>query len=92
MFECDKCGACCRHIDLSPLSVKLDRGDGVCRYLNGNLCSIYSSRPLICRVDECYENFYRDSMSKDDFYQLNCQQCQKLKQLDLAQNANERDF
>jgi len=37
-FSCDKCGACCR-------AVKCDR-------LKDNLCSIYDTRPTICRVDE----------------------------------------
>ena len=43
MFECDKCGACCRSLKRSELYSKLDRGDGVCKYLNDNLCSIYDT-------------------------------------------------
>ena len=54
MFHCDKCGICCRSLRRSPLYRELDRGDGVCRYLDGNLCSIYATRPLLCRVDESY--------------------------------------
>jgi len=79
MFACDKCGACCRHVDLTSLSVELNRGDGVCKYLEGNLCSIYNTRPLICRVDESYETFFKDKMSRDEFYKLNYSECQKLK-------------
>ena len=52
MFHCDKCGICCRSLRRSPLYSGLDRGDGVCRYLDGNLCSIYATRPLLCRMDE----------------------------------------
>ena len=49
MFYCDRCGACCRNLRKSKLYAELDRGDGTCRYLAGNLCSIYENRPLLCR-------------------------------------------
>ena len=79
MFPCDRCGECCRHLDLSPLYADLDRGDGVCRYLTGNLCSIYEKRPLLCRVDESYEAFFRDRMSPEEYYQANLAVCRKFK-------------
>ena len=41
MFKCDCCGCCCRNLQLSDLYSELDRGDGTCKYLVGNLCSIY---------------------------------------------------
>lgn len=44
MFYCDRCGACCRNLRKSKLYAELDRGDGTCRYLAGNLCSIYENR------------------------------------------------
>lgn len=81
MFVCDKCGECCRHLDLSPIYAELNRGDGICRYLVGNLCSIYAERPLICKVDECYQMFFQDTMTKAEFYQLNYQSCQKIKRM-----------
>lgn len=46
MFECDSCGLCCMNIYKSEIYSELDRGDGVCKYLSGNLCSIYENRPL----------------------------------------------
>lgn len=79
MFMCSQCGECCRHIYLSPIYRQLDRGDGVCRYLCGNLCSIYTSRPLLCRIDESYDVFFRDRMSKEEYYRLNCEACDKMK-------------
>lgn len=82
MFQCDKCGACCRNIDLSPLYAQLDRGDGVCRYLSENLCSIYDERPLLCRVDESYEKFFAGQMSKEEYYRLNYEACDRLKKKD----------
>lgn len=79
MFLCDKCGQCCRHVDLSSVYHELDRGDGVCRYLKGNLCSIYETRPVLCRIDESYEIFFKEKMSKEEYYRLNYAACNKLK-------------
>ncbi|MCI8860057.1 MAG: YkgJ family cysteine cluster protein [Lachnospiraceae bacterium] len=80
MFVCDKCGECCRNLNLSPLYQQLDRGDGVCRYLSGNLCSIYETRPLLCRIDESYHIFFQDTISKEEYYSLNYKACDKIKQ------------
>lgn len=79
MFPCDQCGECCRNLQLSELYSELDRGDGVCRYLVGNLCSIYPFRPLLCRIDESYDYFFKDSMTREEFYRANLQVCSKLK-------------
>lgn len=82
MFVCDKCGACCRHLDMSPLYNELNRGDGVCKFLRENLCSIYENRPLLCRVDESYDAFFLETMSKDEYNRLNYEACDKLKKLE----------
>lgn len=82
MFKCDCCGACCRHLNLSPLYAELDRGDGICKYLFGNLCSIYEKRPLLCRVDESYQKLFTGVMSIDTYYRLNQEACQTLKTLE----------
>ena len=79
MFECDSCGLCCMNIYKSEIYSELDRGDGVCEYLSGNLCSIYENRPLLCRIDECYELFFKDTMSLEEYYRLNIEECEKLK-------------
>lgn len=34
MFNCDKCGLCCRSLHLSDLYHDLDKGDGVCIHLD----------------------------------------------------------
>lgn len=80
MFPCSKCGACCRSLKLSPLYAQLDRGDGVCRHLTGNLCGIYDTRPLLCRVDECYERYFKETMPVEEYYRLNQESCQKLRE------------
>ena len=67
---------------MSPLYAELDSGNGVCRYLDGNLCSIYENRPLLCRIDECYEKFFSDKISLEEYYGLNRQICEMLKRKD----------
>ena len=79
MFQCDQCGLCCKNLKLSSIYAELDRGDGNCKYLKGNLCSIYSDRPLVCRIDESYEVFFKDNFSKEEYYRLNYEMCDKLK-------------
>ncbi len=79
MFNCDKCGQCCRHLHLSDLYKNLDRGDGVCKYLIGNLCSIYDNRPLLCRIDESYETFFKNEYSIEEYYLLNKRICDTFK-------------
>ena len=84
MFPCKKCGECCRHLNLSELYKELDRGDGVCRYLSGNLCSIYNNRPLLCRVDECYELFFKEVLTQEEYYRANLQACREIKELKIG--------
>lgn len=80
VFQCDKCGECCRSLKNSPIYTDLDRGDGICKYLTeNNTCGIYENRPLVCRVDEGYEAFFKAVMSKEEYYMLNYNTCRKLK-------------
>lgn len=82
MFPCDCCGCCCRNLDRSELYINLNRGDGVCKYLSGNYCAIYDERPLLCRVDECYDLFFSQIMNLDEYYRLNKKECQNLKKME----------
>ena len=81
MFKCYCCGICCRNIGGVKILEGLDDGDGVCVFLNreNNLCRIYSSRPLFCNVDAMYEVFFRDKMTREEFYAENYTACEKLK-------------
>ena len=63
----------------SEIYKELDRGDGICKYLKGNLCSIYKNRPMICRIDEGYEAIFRNYISKDEYYKQNYRVCEILK-------------
>lgn len=81
MFQCDCCGLCCMNLKLSDVYKDLDRGDGICMYFDtaSKLCSIYEHRPLKCNVEQYYEKFLKDTMYKEDYYQLNYTVCEQLK-------------
>ena len=78
-FSCTKCGECCRHIDKVPQLAAFDIGNGVCRYLKDNLCTIYNVRPEICRVDFMYDKYFSKQISREDYYALNEKACRELK-------------
>lgn len=80
MFLCDKCGLCCRNIDKVPQLKEFHNGDGICKFLTNNKCSIYESRPLICNIDKVYEAFFSNLYTLEEFYKLNYQVCIMLKQ------------
>lgn len=79
MFKCDCCGECCRNLNMSAIYSELDRGDGCCKYLIGNRCSIYESRPLLCRIDESYYVFFKETLTLEAYYNFNYEVCNKLK-------------
>ncbi len=81
MFACSKCGLCCKSIGVNEVYRELDRGDGVCKNFDvkTNLCKIYESRPLICRVEEYYVENLSDSILKSDWFLMNEQSCIALK-------------
>ncbi|OBX50248.1 YkgJ family cysteine cluster protein [Moraxella nonliquefaciens] len=78
-FPCTACGLCCRRVHMSDVTAYLDRGDGICRHLDikTNLCDIYDTRPLVCRVEAYYKTYLADT-SWDGFVRLNLDICQKL--------------
>ena len=79
MFPCKKCGLCCENLNQSPIFHEFHNGDGICKYLDGNLCSIYETRPLLCRVDECYYAYFSDKISLEEYYKLNIEICNQFK-------------
>lgn len=80
MYPCKKCGNCCRYIGYSEYYQWLDRGDGQCRYLEENLCSIYAIRPLLCRIEDSRYLYFAD-MSDEEYYYMNLDACSKLQVL-----------
>ena len=82
-FPCEMCGACCRQVGKTSLGKSLALPDDSCKFLDHekNLCTIYYERPIFCRVDECYEKFLSDKISRADYYALNKESCKKLREL-----------
>ena len=78
-FFCDKCGSCCKVLKFIPELSEYDRGDGICKYLKDNLCTIYTNRPEICNVEKTYKRF-SDKYSKEEYYKLVAEYCKKLKE------------
>ena len=82
MFKCNKCGKCCRNLKDIEEYKELDRGDGICKYLKENLCTIYDERPLLCRVDESYYIYFSSKYSLKEYYELNYKVCRRLQEED----------
>lgn len=80
-FPCTRCGLCCKAIHkVAELSDYHD-GDGICRYYSERAgCVIYETRPLVCRIDEGYELFFRDRISHSEYYAKNAECCNALQE------------
>ena len=78
LFPCNQCGLCCKNISHIKELETFDRGDGSCKYLKDNLCSIYESRPLICRIDEMFNTYFLHIYTKKEYIEININACQSL--------------
>lgn len=76
MFSCTMCGKCCQHV----AALGLPNVDGVCIFYlpETKRCRIYKDRPIVCRIDEGYEAFFKGHITKEEFYALNEAACKKL--------------
>jgi Fe-S-cluster containining protein len=74
-FPCVRCGLCCRKLKTVPLLTGYDSGNGVCRYLKNNLCSIYQNRPLVCNAEKMYASYFSGAMSEQEFVIANLEVC-----------------
>ena len=53
--------------------------DGSCKFLGeDNLCTIYEERPTICNVAKVYEEFFKDKVPEEIFYEKTAEACKKL--------------
>lgn len=83
MFLCDGCGLCCQHIGEIKELKEFHNGDGVCIHLNkeNHQCTIYETRPDVCRVEKMYDLIYhKEFQSKQQFYNANMNICKTLKE------------
>lgn len=78
-FPCSRCGLCCQHVNRSPETEWLNRGDGVCINFDSTNtgCKIYDNRPDICRIDESFPRFSQ-VMTLHEYYKANAQVCNEL--------------
>ncbi|HGG9561545.1 TPA: YkgJ family cysteine cluster protein [Neisseria meningitidis] len=79
-FPRSACGLCCQKVNLSEQTIYLDRGDGTCRHFDDStrLCTIYETRPLVCRVEDYYHHYLSEQMSWQDFIQINIEVCKQF--------------
>ncbi|MFJ7407673.1 MULTISPECIES: YkgJ family cysteine cluster protein [unclassified Lysinibacillus] len=79
VFPCTSCGACCLSIEgiefLKDFNV-----NGKCNLLENNGCSIYETRPLLCRIDESYNQIFINYMTKEEYYFQNAKACNQLQE------------
>jgi Fe-S-cluster containining protein len=61
-----------------PSLASYDRGDGVCKHLDGKRCAIYADRPEVCDVARMYRNHFSGSMSESEFIEVNLAICRQL--------------
>lgn len=78
-FECSQCGECCKLLKKYPPMADYDRGDGVCKYLLDNKCSIYNQRPNICRGEYVYHTYF-EGMDVDEYYGMLYRYCNLIKE------------
>lgn len=88
-FPCVKCGACCRLVGESMLpALQPVPGTTICDKLDQatNLCTIYETRPAICRIDAMMPA----AMDEQTWVAINLISCLKFaRQLDTKEKAQE---
>lgn len=80
VFACEKCGACCKHLDIAKLlPAEFDRGDGQCIHLlPTNRCAIYNNRPDICRGEYLYHTYF-NGIEIDAYYKMLHELCLSIR-------------
>ncbi|EOV9526626.1 YkgJ family cysteine cluster protein [Bacillus cytotoxicus] len=93
-FPCTKCGICCQNVQGIDSLSHLNRGDGCCVHYDtdNHSCTIYEERPLLCNIALAYEELFKKSMSKKDFYLLNVEACNELQEMHQVPSAYRIDI
>lgn len=78
-FPCTSCGACCSSIEGIEFLKEFNQ-NGKCDKLKNNLCTIYDSRPLLCRIEDSYDQLFSSYMTKEEFYIQNAKACNELQE------------
>jgi Fe-S-cluster containining protein len=88
-FVCEKCGECCRYIDKVEQLKHIALPNGVCKYLDGDLCTIYETRPDVCNYHKAYQ-YFQDQLTEEQFYNTAVYYCNQLKQQKTEEKSNDR--
>ena len=64
-FVCRKCGECCRHIE-AFIDVMPDQHNGICDFLQENLCTVYENRPDLCDYKRAYA-YFKNDLSENEY-------------------------
>jgi Fe-S-cluster containining protein len=89
MFECSKCGACCRIAGnflknvVHGFPYKIS-DTGMCEKLVGNECTVFETRPDICRSEYCYDHFFKDKITVKEYDELNVKACDLIRKIELS--------
>jgi Fe-S-cluster containining protein len=75
-FLCGKCGECCRHIE-AFLEIIPHQHDGICDFLQGNLCLRYETRPDLCDYERAYK-YFEKYWTKNEYRKKVTDSCEKL--------------
>lgn len=95
MFNCTKCGACCRKAAdiFTEFKVEFPYGykeDGVTceKYEDGVGCTVYAERPDACRTDKAAKFYKKEfGISKTKYNKLAAENCNMLMdQLNIDQS------
>ena len=78
-FPCTKCGACCSSIEGIDFLSDYNE-NGICQHLVNNVCDIYESRPLLCKIDAAFEKIFSVYMTKEEYYISNAKACNILQE------------
>jgi Fe-S-cluster containining protein len=78
-FVCRKCGECCRHIE-SFIDSMPHQHNGICDFLQGNLCSIYENRPNLCDYKRAYK-YFEGYLSETEYREQVIYFCEKFNQM-----------
>jgi Fe-S-cluster containining protein len=65
-------------LQIIPVLSEYDTGNGVCRYLYNDLCSIYEDRPQICNIKEMYVSCFKEIITENEFVTLNLEACMQI--------------
>lgn len=51
------------------------KDDGSCANLDGSRCSIYEARPLVCRIDDLYDELHAPHATREEIHHLTAELC-----------------